>query len=135
MTSLYLFTGMIGEVLDGTADMAMSVILVTQERHRDTFPTHSFDIDGIQIYAPGKQLLPPYLAFIGPFDTWTWGLLLLIFIGFPVLLKVVLEKKYSFDLTTLYFFTSAIFFEEPQKFFDMHLHTIHVKKPIFIEVF
>ena len=110
---------MFGELIDGTADMAMSGNLITREKDRDTFPTFSFDIDGIQIYAPGKQRLPPYLAFVSPFDLWTWSLLGAIFFLFPVLLKIVFEKNYSFDITTLYFLSSAIFFKEPQNFFYM----------------
>ncbi|XP_014247016.1 glutamate receptor ionotropic, kainate 2-like isoform X2 [Cimex lectularius] len=84
------WTGMIGDVLDGRADLAIADITITRERERDADFTMPFMNLGISIlYKKPKKAPPSTFSFLSPFSAEVWAYMLSAYFGVSLLLFVI----------------------------------------------
>ncbi|CAH1402280.1 unnamed protein product [Nezara viridula] len=85
-----IWSGMIGEVQAGRADLAIADITITRERERDVDFTHPFMNLGISILHRKPSKAPPDLfSFLSPFSNDVWGCMLGAYFGVSLLLFVM----------------------------------------------
>ncbi|KAF6211502.1 hypothetical protein GE061_012014 [Apolygus lucorum] len=84
------WSGMIGEVLAGRADLAIADMTITRERERDVDFTMPFMNLGISILYRKPMAAPPSLfSFLSPFSYEVWGYILSAYLGVSFLLFVM----------------------------------------------
>ncbi|KAK9498543.1 hypothetical protein O3M35_003152 [Rhynocoris fuscipes] len=84
------WTGMIGEVLAGRADLAIADITITREREAAADFTMPFMNLGISIlYKKPKKAAPSLFSFLSPFSYEVWGCMMAAYLGVSLLLFVM----------------------------------------------
>nr|APZ81409.1 glutamate receptor ionotropic 1 [Adelphocoris lineolatus] len=84
------WSGMIGEVLAGRADLAIADMTITRERERDVDFTMPFMNLGISILYRKPMAMPPSLfSFLSPFSYEVWGYILSAYLGVSFLLFIM----------------------------------------------
>ncbi|XP_046669515.1 glutamate receptor ionotropic, kainate 2-like [Homalodisca vitripennis] len=84
------WTGMIGEVLSGRADLAIADITITREREKDADFTLPFLDLGISILYKKPMKMPPNLfSFLLPFSSHVWYATVAAYLGVSLLLFVI----------------------------------------------
>ncbi|BET00802.1 kainate selective glutamate receptor activity [Nesidiocoris tenuis] len=84
------WSGMIGEILAGRADLAIADMTITRERERDADFTMPFMNLGISILYRKPMKAPPSLfSFLSPFSYEVWGYILSAYLGVSFLLFIM----------------------------------------------
>uniref|UniRef100_A0A1B6CLB4 Glutamate receptor n=2 Tax=Clastoptera arizonana TaxID=38151 RepID=A0A1B6CLB4_9HEMI len=84
------WSGMLGEVLDDRAQLAIADITITREREKDVDFTSPFMNLGISILYKKPQKTPPSLfSFLSPFSPEVWWYVIAAYIGVSLLLFVM----------------------------------------------
>ncbi|XP_014247014.1 glutamate receptor ionotropic, kainate 2-like [Cimex lectularius] len=84
------WTGMIGDVLDRRADLAIADITITREREQDVDFTMPFMNLGISIlYKKPKKAPPSTFSFLSPFSTEVWAYMMSAYFGVSLLLFII----------------------------------------------
>ncbi|KAG5882511.1 hypothetical protein JTB14_033312 [Gonioctena quinquepunctata] len=84
------WTGIIGDLIEGTADLAICDLTITMEREAAVDFTVPFMMLGIGIlYRKPMKAPPSFFSFADPFAFEVWGLLMVSWIGVSLLLFVV----------------------------------------------
>ncbi|XP_015914837.2 glutamate receptor U1-like [Parasteatoda tepidariorum] len=95
------WTGMVGMLARNEADMAISLIGITEERSTVvdfSLPYHYIEKTFMMNYA---SFLPKTAAFLYPFSTFTWILILIVLLFMTVLFRTLISPKDS--LTSVFF--------------------------------
>ncbi|GIY79683.1 uncharacterized protein CEXT_346181 [Caerostris extrusa] len=102
------WTGMVGKVQTGEADIAMNFIMPTQERMQIADFTPAYSIDEIT-FAIGKPgLVSPTLAFVYPFPFTLWWICIGFLFLMPLIFLFLLDKRYSLIFLFLQTFSSIL---------------------------
>ncbi|CAB0007918.1 unnamed protein product [Nesidiocoris tenuis] len=84
------WSGMIGEILAGRADLAIADMTITRERERDADFTMPFMNLGISVLYRKPMKAPPSLfSFLSPFSYEVWGYILSAYLGVSFLLFIM----------------------------------------------
>ncbi|XP_021004539.2 glutamate receptor ionotropic, delta-1-like [Parasteatoda tepidariorum] len=102
------WTGMIGLVHDGVADIAMSLISPSTDRmpYVDFSTPYAITSTTFAIKKPGT--LPKTYVFIHPFTFGTWLSCLLLIFLFPIILKLILSHRRSYQYFCFRLFGNVI---------------------------
>jgi len=65
-------TGLVGDLVNGSAQMAMAAFSVTRARSRVIDFTAPYFYAGFSIVVAEEKRRPPIYAFMEPFDGWVW---------------------------------------------------------------
>lgn len=110
------WTGIIGMVINGEADIGLNMIALTSARNEAVNFSYPYMVDGTTFVTQIPGFLPKTLAYFYPFEKIVWLCLILILIFIPFIFKYVFFKRYF--LVKLYFGIFASFFQQP---FNIHL--------------
>ena len=66
------WTGLVGDLLNGSAQMAVAAFSVTRSRSRVVDFTAPYFYAGFSIVVSEEERRPPIYAFMEPFDGWVW---------------------------------------------------------------
>ncbi|GBM71822.1 Glutamate receptor ionotropic, kainate 4 [Araneus ventricosus] len=94
------WTGMIGMVNRGEADMTMCSPAISEERKSVVFFTSPYEIEQIVFATKAPGFLPKYFAYLYPFSSKVWLAVIVLILTIPFLWKVLL--KYKMRLTKLW---------------------------------
>ncbi|XP_025421709.1 glutamate receptor ionotropic, kainate 3-like isoform X2 [Sipha flava] len=84
------WSGMIGEVIDGRADLAVADITITRQREHDVDFTSPFMNLGISIlYKKSTKSSPSLFSFLAPFSSFVWLWVITAYCGVSVLLFIM----------------------------------------------
>ena len=125
------WSGLVGELAAGRADLAISSISVERDRATVAAPGFVFGADYVQIFAPGPRPLPPLLSLLRPLDPASWLLLPLLLLFTPPVLHRLLAplSRGSRPHTGLYLLAAFTRESVLAEFYRDHaLTSIHCKK-------
>ncbi|GFR22472.1 glutamate receptor ionotropic, NMDA 2C [Trichonephila clavata] len=102
------FTGMVGMVYRGEADIALGQLTITEERSEvvDFSIPYTNQDETFLIKKPG--LLPTTWAIFRPFGIYIWILILIMFLTIPILHKKLLKVQVSYLRLYLQFYGSIV---------------------------
>ncbi|KAF0291292.1 Glutamate receptor ionotropic, NMDA 2B [Amphibalanus amphitrite] len=83
------WTGVIGLIVEGEADMAVGDISVTLERSAAVDYAYPFHIEPVSFFMLRPEALPRWLVIAAPFDASTWLLLLLALLSIVFTLRLL----------------------------------------------
>ncbi|KAG8178271.1 hypothetical protein JTE90_015682 [Oedothorax gibbosus] len=94
------WTGVVGMVHRGYADIAIGKTSITYERTTVVDYSHPYDIEHLTFATNIPGHLPKTDSFLMPFDATIWSAVLVMFIVFAIAFKIILPKQ-PFQLTIL----------------------------------
>ncbi|GFY67812.1 uncharacterized protein TNIN_50441 [Trichonephila inaurata madagascariensis] len=90
------WTGMVGKVQKGEADIAINTLAMTEERLKVIDFSHSYVVDKITFAVPKPGAYPNSLAFIQAFDLTVWISIVFVFFLTPLLFRCLLNSNNSY---------------------------------------
>ncbi|GFW96004.1 glutamate receptor ionotropic, delta-1 [Trichonephila clavipes] len=90
------WTGMVGKVQKGEADIAINTLAMTEERLKIIDFSRSYAIDKITFAVPKPGAYPNSLAFIQPFDLTVWISILFVLFLTPLMFRCLLNSNNSY---------------------------------------
>ncbi|GIY74414.1 uncharacterized protein CDAR_226981 [Caerostris darwini] len=102
------WTGMVGKVQTGEADIAMNFIMPTQERLQIADFTPAYSIDEITFGIGKPGMVSPTLAFVYPFPLALWCICIGFLFLMPLIFLLLLDKRYSLIFLFLQTFSSIL---------------------------
>ncbi|XP_055931957.1 glutamate receptor ionotropic, delta-2-like [Argiope bruennichi] len=97
------WSGVIGKVYYGEADIGIGKISITDQRKKVVDYSYPYDVEDLTFATAIPKYLPKTTAFIAPFDTYIWGTLLITTIIFLIAFRFCQKKKRSFQRIVLKF--------------------------------
>ncbi|KAF8788648.1 Glutamate receptor ionotropic like protein [Argiope bruennichi] len=94
------WTGMIGMVNRGEADMAMCSPAISEERRSAVYFSYPYDIEQIVFATKAPGYLSKYFAYFYPFSSSVWLIIIAVILTLPFLWKILL--KYNLRISKLW---------------------------------
>ncbi|GIY15358.1 uncharacterized protein CDAR_13341 [Caerostris darwini] len=97
------WTGVIGMVHYGKADIAIGKISITEERRTAVNFSYPYDVEDLTFSTKAPGYLSKTTAFASPFDSYIWYIFILLTIIFLIVFRICQEKKRPFQRIVLKF--------------------------------
>lgn len=95
------WTDMIGMLVRGQVDLAVSKLALTEERNEILPFSYPYPVVGITFATRKPEYVPSILAFLSPFSVVVWISVILCIVSMPFILHGLIQKRYSFQTLML----------------------------------